>query len=128
MVDHRKKETHGKKQCTFDMPPASCPLIYPRHHEKNSRHRQSVLKVETYTYFTRAKGTQRVYTNEDELTEYGGDEGIIDPANVSYFNLFVNGILQPHSLYDVEEGCLILNSVDLPPQGAPISLQFIVIS
>ncbi|WP_249872159.1 DUF4183 domain-containing protein [Oceanobacillus saliphilus] len=52
-------------------------------------------------------GKSRIYTNEDELTEYG-QCGILNPSEVSYYNLFVNGVLQPEILYDVKEGYLIL--------------------
>lgn len=85
-----------------------------------------ILPVTTYTYYTISDGKSRIYTNEDELTEYG-QCGILNPANVSYYNLFINGVLQPQILYDVMEGKLTLKSSDLPPKGAPIILQFIII-
>jgi hypothetical protein len=31
---------------------------------------------------------------------------ILDPSNVSYMNLFINGVLQPHDNYTVEKGKL----------------------
>jgi len=85
-----------------------------------------VLQVETYQYNAISDGVKAIYTNEDELTEYG-DRGILDPKKVSFINLFINGVLQPKSLYEVEEGKLILKTKDVPIRGVPIILQFITI-
>ena len=67
---------------------------------------------------------KRVYTNEDELLEYG-NRGILNPEEASYYNLFINGVLQPHSNYSIEAGRLELLTEELPIEGAPISLQYI---
>jgi hypothetical protein len=85
-----------------------------------------VLQVDTYQYNAISDGGKTVYTNEDELTEYG-NRGILDPKKVSFINLFINGVLQPNTLYEVQEGILILKSVDVPIKGVPIILQFITI-
>ncbi|WP_027409779.1 DUF4183 domain-containing protein [Anoxybacteroides tepidamans] len=85
-----------------------------------------VLQVETYQYNAISDGCKTVYTNEDELKEYG-DQGILDPKKVSLINLFINGVLQPKNLYEVQKGKLILKSIDVPPKGTPIILQFITI-
>jgi hypothetical protein len=86
----------------------------------------NILKASTYEFFTLSK-EERVYTNDDEIREFG-NQGILDPKTVSYINLFINGILQPHINYIVEPGKLILTSSDLPPAGAPIILQFVIIN
>lgn len=85
-----------------------------------------VLSAETYQYNAVSDGIKMVYTNDDELKEYG-DRGILDPKNVSWVNLFINGVLQPEKLYDVAEGKLTLKTTDPPPKGAPIIVQFITI-
>lgn len=46
---------------------------------------------------------------------------------VSYVNLFINGVLQPPVTYEIKEGILQLKTSDVPPEGAPINLQFITI-
>ncbi|GGE53945.1 DUF4183 domain-containing protein [Priestia taiwanensis] len=77
-------------------------------------------------FITVAKGNKRIYHNEDGLTEYGPMR-IVSPNDVSYINLFINGVLQPQVNYQVGEGELILLSNNLPQQGVPITLQFISI-
>ncbi|ANB58565.1 hypothetical protein GFC29_768 [Anoxybacillus sp. B7M1] len=85
-----------------------------------------ILQVETYQYNSISDGCKTVYTNDDELKEYG-NRGILDPKNVSFINLFINGVLQPQNVYEVQEGKLILNSADVPLKGTPIILQFVTI-
>lgn len=85
-----------------------------------------ILQVDTYEYNVISDGNKTVYTNEDELKEYG-DRGILNPNDVSFINLFINGVLQPKVLYEVQEGMLLLKSTDVPPKGAPITLQFVTI-
>lgn len=84
------------------------------------------LKTEIYQYNAISDGEKKVYTNQDELTEYG-NRGILNPQNVSYINLFINGLLQPPSIYEVEEGFLTLKTSDIPQKNVPIILQFISI-
>ncbi|TKH05288.1 DUF4183 domain-containing protein [Peribacillus simplex] len=52
---------------------------------------------------------------------------IPDPSKVSYMNLFINGVLQPHDNYTVEKGKLKLNTIDIPIKGTPIILQMFII-
>ncbi|UUI04338.1 DUF4183 domain-containing protein [Oceanobacillus jeddahense] len=84
------------------------------------------IGVETVQYLTLAEEGKKVYTNNDALKQYGSSD-ILDPDNVSTLNLFVNGVLQPPSIYTVEEGILHLKSSDLPPKDAPITLLFVTI-
>jgi hypothetical protein len=86
-----------------------------------------VLKVDNYLYCTLSDGVKSVYTNEDELKQYG-NRGILDPKTVSYINLFINGVLQPLNIYEIQEGYLILKSIDLPQKNTPIIVQFITIT
>lgn len=85
-----------------------------------------ISKVDVYQYNALADGVKSIYTNEDELTEYGS-RGILDPKTVSYVNLFINGVLQPPNVYEVEKGYLHLKTEDVPRKNTPIILQFITI-
>lgn len=82
-------------------------------------------KVRVFEYCTLANGSQ-AYTDADALAEYGGQK-ILPPCEVSYYNLFINGVLQPPAAYSVEQGKLILNTEDTPILNAPIILQMIKI-
>lgn len=84
----------------------------------------NLLKADIYQYNTLSDGMKKIYKNEDEITEYG-NRGILDPNTVSYFDLFINGVLQPKANYEIEEGLLVLKTKDIPPKGAPIILRFI---
>ncbi len=86
----------------------------------------SPIRVETAQYITLADEGKKVYSNKDALKQYGSSD-ILDPNNVSTINLFVNGVLQPPSIYNVEEGILHLESSDLPPKDAPIILLFVTV-
>jgi len=77
-------------------------------------------------YHTLSKQNQFVYTNADGLVEYKSSN-ILSPTEVSYFNLFINGVIQPLSTYTVETGKLILLSEEPPSLHTPITLQFITI-
>lgn len=63
-------------------------------------------------YFTFSDGEKLIYTNADGIPEYGTTQ-ILSPDDVSYINLFINGILQPQPFYKVTAGQLIL--VDYEP-------------
>ena len=78
-------------------------------------------------YFTFSDGEKRLYTNSDGIDKYGITE-ILGPNEVSYINLFINGILQPHTNYKVEENKLTLLTEDVPAEDVPITLQFILIN
>jgi Domain of unknown function (DUF4183)/Collagen triple helix repeat (20 copies) len=78
-------------------------------------------------YFTFSDGQKRVYTNNDGVAEYGITE-ILAPNEVSYINLFINGILQPQINYEVGEGKLTLLTDEAPEKDVPITLQFILIN
>jgi hypothetical protein len=85
---------------------------------------KGIAKADTYQYYATSDGIKSVYTNADELTQYG-IRGILDPTTVSFINLFINGILQPQNQYVVEPGKLTLTSGDVPEAGSPIILQFV---
>ncbi|WP_181955021.1 DUF4183 domain-containing protein [Lentibacillus cibarius] len=84
------------------------------------------IGLETAQYIALASEGKKVYTNQDALKQYGSSD-ILHPDHVSYINLFINGVLQPPSIYHVEEGVLYLKSDDLPPIDAPINLLFVIV-
>ncbi|PEC25107.1 DUF4183 domain-containing protein, partial [Bacillus thuringiensis] len=85
------------------------------------------IQTTNVLYFTFSDGQKLVYTNADGLPQYGTTQ-ILSPSDVSYINLFINGILQPLSSYQVVTGQLTLLAPEAPVQGASIILQFITIS
>lgn len=85
-----------------------------------------VLKADVYQYNTLSDGVKKVYTNEDELIQYG-NKGILNPNQVSYYSLFINGILQPKVNYEIQEGLLILKTEDVPLKYSTIIITFITL-
>ena len=83
-----------------------------------------LLKTEVYQYNAVSDGEKKIYTNEDELKQYG-TKGILSPNDVSYYNLFVNGVLQSKANYKITQGRLELLSTDIPQKGQPIIIEFI---
>jgi len=84
------------------------------------------LNADVYQYNARSDGIRKIYTNDDELKEYG-NRGILDPASVSYFNLFINGVLQPKVNYEIEKGHLLLKTEDVPVKGTSLILSFVTL-
>ncbi|QGQ48298.1 DUF4183 domain-containing protein [Metabacillus sediminilitoris] len=78
-------------------------------------------------YFTFSDGQKLIYTNADGLAEFGTTQ-ILSPSEVSYINLFINGIIQPQTAYLVQTGVLTLLTPTAPEAGVPITLQFILIN
>ncbi|RIJ66938.1 DUF4183 domain-containing protein [Rummeliibacillus sp. POC4] len=84
------------------------------------------IQTTNLLYFTFSDGQKLVYTNSDGLPDYGTTQ-ILSPLEVSYINLFINGIIQPQTAYLVQEGSLTLLTPTPPEEGVPITLQFILI-
>ncbi|MBS9803200.1 DUF4183 domain-containing protein, partial [Bacillus toyonensis] len=78
-------------------------------------------------YYTFSDGEKLIYTDADGIAQYG-TTNILSPSEVSYINLFINGILQPQPFYEVNTGKLTLLDNQPPSQGSSIILQFIIIS
>jgi hypothetical protein len=76
-------------------------------------------------YITSSDGKKLEYTSSDASPESETTQ-ILSPSEVSYINLFINGMIQPQSNYIVEKGKLILN--ELLEEKTPIVLQFIIIN
>ncbi len=87
-------------------------------------HRIDQIKAETYQYTALSDGEKRVYTNRDELKEYG-NRGILSPHEVTYYNLYINGILQPKVNYVMKKGRLEFVTEDVPSEGATIIMKYI---
>lgn len=85
-----------------------------------------IMNVTRWQYNAVSDGTMKLYSNNDEIKEYGND-GIPSPCEVSYFNLYINGVLQPEVNYCVRKGVLKLTTSDAPVRGAPVILESIVI-
>lgn len=90
----------------------------------NITYKEKVIKAEVYQYNALSDGIKKVYTNEDELIKYG-NRGILDPKKVSYFSLYINGVLQPRVNYDIKKGQLTLKTEDVPLKNAPITINFV---
>jgi len=90
----------------------------------NLNYEKKLLKADVYQYNAFSNGEKRIFTNEDELTQYG-NRGILDPNDVSYFNLFINGVLQPKINYEIEKGLLFLKTKDIPLEGSSIIIDFV---
>lgn len=86
----------------------------------------NLLKGEVYQYNTVSNGVKREYTNADELTMYG-NKGILNPNDVSFYNAYINGVLQPEINYDLTEGLFVLKTLDVPLTGAPIIVEFVTV-
>ena len=84
------------------------------------------IQTTNLLYFTFSDGEKRVFTSSDGLAQYGTTQ-ILPPSEVSYYNLFINGVLQSHNIYKVEEGKLTLLVDEVPIAGVPITLQCIII-
>ncbi len=88
---------------TKNIPIKNSPIIIPFVTFKNID--GSIIKGETYQYNTLSDGLKRVFTNKDEFCTYG-NKGILDPEEVSFYNLFINGVMQPKINYTLKNGLL----------------------
>jgi len=88
------------------------------------KYRGEIFKAEVYQYNAISDGIKKEYTDEDELTKYG-NRGIPDPESVSYYILYINGVVQPRTNYDIEKGLLKLKTADAPLKNAPITICFV---
>jgi hypothetical protein len=82
------------------------------------------LKTTNQLFFAVSDGLRKIYTSRDGIEEYGITT-IRSPDEVSYINLFINGMLQPTVNYKIERGKLTLLTEDIPLKGTIIILQFI---
>lgn len=87
-------------------------------------HSNILRHAEIYQYNAISSGNQRIYTSADELTAYG-HRGILSPDEVSHYNLFVNGVLQPKINYVLTKDHLELKTTDLPLRGQAVMIAFV---
>ncbi|WP_410983044.1 DUF4183 domain-containing protein [Bacillus cereus] len=87
----------------------------------------SPIPTTNLMYFTFSDGQKLVYTNADGYPTLGTTQ-ILPPNEVSYVNLFINGILQPQTEYQIQAGQLTIAGLEAPAAGASIILQFIIIN
>lgn len=83
-------------------------------------------KVVVSEFYTHSDGQQKTFTITDCL-QHIGEQSIINACDVSFMNLFINGVLQPKANYDIQNGTLVLRTIDAPIEGAPIILQTITL-
>lgn len=83
-----------------------------------------MLKADVYHYNALSDGKKKIYTNDDELIKYG-KRGILNPDEVSYFSLFINGLLQPKVNYEIQKGLLTLKTEDTPLKNSTIIITFV---
>lgn len=81
-------------------------------------------KVELYEFYMCAKENQRIFTYCDQVKEYQNGN-ILSPEDVSYMNLFINGVLQPTKNYEIAQDKLILKTIDLPLEKTILILQMV---
>ena len=84
------------------------------------------LSAAVYQYNAAAGWDQRLFTDQDELKEYGS-QGIPAPESVSFYQLFINGVLQPQINYRIRQGALELLTRETPPVGAPVILRLVTL-
>lgn len=94
--------------------------------ETTVTYREEVIKAEVYQYNAFSDGKKKTYTDEDELTSYDS-RGIPDPQKVSYYALYINGVLQPRVNYDLQRGLLTLKTEDVPVKKAPLAISFVTL-
>ncbi len=75
-------------------------------------------------YVTAADGVSTTYTDSDRLPQYESS-GIPDPHGVSYYNLYVNAVLQPAATYTVRKGVLELTAP--PAKGEYIVFESVTV-
>ena len=80
--------------------------------------------VELFEFYMQARANQRVYSYCDQVHEYENGK-MPSSEEVSYMNLFINGVLQPAKNYEVVKDKLILKTIDLPLVNTILILQMV---
>ncbi|WP_334313761.1 DUF4183 domain-containing protein [Bacillus sp. BP-3] len=111
----------SRKNCNSYYFPCALPVLDP------GPTFQGLIPATNLMYFAVSDGTSLVYTNAEGLPQYGTTQ-ILAPSQVSYMNLFINGVIQSQNSYAVQAGILTLLVDEAPPAGVIITLQFILIN
>lgn len=98
-------------------------LMYPGLRTETYRYK-APKQVELYEFYMFVKENQRIFSYHDQVNEYQNGK-IPSPEDVSYMNLFINGVLQPAKNYEVVKDQLILKTVDLPLEKTILILQMV---
>lgn len=101
-------------------------LSFPKIKQGSKQRFSSPQKVDTYEFYALSDGLKRIYTAADALPGHGVRR-ILSPDEVSYMNLFINGMLQPRQSYQVSKEKLVIRTEDIPAKGTPIILQMIIV-
>ncbi len=75
-------------------------------------------------YIAVSDGVSTTYTDSDRLAQYESS-GIPDPCDVSYYNLYVNAVLQPAATYTVQKG--VLGLIAAPEKGEVIVFESVAV-
>lgn len=86
-------------------------------------YKEEIYKAEVYQFNVLSDGISKVYTIDDELAKYS-DNVIPDLKTVSYYALYINGIIQPNTNYHIEKGLIELKTDDVPLKNSPIAVRF----
>jgi len=88
------------------------------------QYKNAEMQAELSQYSTIADGSKRTFRNDDEMKEYGG-QGILSPEDVSFYNVFVNGVLQPKMNYILKKGELTFITQDIPAKDCSVIILFV---
>jgi hypothetical protein len=86
----------------------------------------STIRTKTSYFVALSDGVKRTYTFKDRLKGYNSIP-IPSPKTLLIVNLYINGVLQPKIIYRIHKGRLKIRSMDIPPKGTPLVLQFIML-
>ncbi|MCD1261495.1 DUF4183 domain-containing protein [Paenibacillus athensensis] len=119
--------------CKRKKPPKPCPRPRP-HPRPRPRPKPrppapkplppTKLRTEISTFYAVADGQQKSFVDQNAVEGYSSSP-IPDPQLLSYTNVFVNGVLQPASLYTQRSGEITLLTSDAPAKGTPVIAQFV---
>lgn len=87
-------------------------------------YKDPVMYSDVQQYIAMADGIKRSFTSEDKVKGYGCS-GILSPTNVSLYEVFVNGIMQPRSTYILKKDELTFVTEDVPSDGQTVTISFI---
>lgn len=117
-INNHKLEINAWRMMMND---SNKPLLLPFPLLKQQTLYEPPKPVQMTQFFIIADGQKRQFTIKDCVLPV--DKSFKSREQVSWMNLFINGVLQPDNYYDIVSECLILTTTDIPEQGTPIILQ-----
>ncbi len=109
--------------------PANLPKPYlsiPKYTAVQVKRTSIPRKVRVYEFVATSDGRRHTYVAGDAIKSYPLSR-LLNADEVSYTNLFVNGMLQPKLHYKLADGKLIFLTDDVPIKHASIVLQMIIV-